>query len=349
VLDQLRGDATKETPSAAQFGRRFFYGWLGLCYGAWFTVVAVGNYWSTVAAHWPIGVAMLFGSYAAGSTPMGGGTVGFPVLVLFFDMPADMGRDFALAIQSIGMVSASVYILTNRTPVDWRLLRPAMLGAVCSTPLAAALLAPQVADLSVKLIFAGVWASFGMMHFVKLRALVGHHGHADSWHQWDHGIGLAVGVLGGAVAALTGVGIDMVLYATMMLLYRADIKIAIPSSVLLMAFTSVVGIAANLTLSTAFPTHYQIDPQVFPNWLAAAPVVALGAPFGALAVKIIPRGPTLLIVSALCLVQFVWTVVHEQVAGWSLIATCGGVLMLNLVFHLLYRCGQRETQPRAGS
>ena len=42
-----------------------------------------------------IAAAMAVGSYFAGSTPMGGGTVGFPVLVLLFDGPATLGRDFA--------------------------------------------------------------------------------------------------------------------------------------------------------------------------------------------------------------------------------------------------------------
>lgn len=324
-------------------GRRIFGGWLLAFYSVWLVWVSLGGHWQTVADHWGIALAMLFGSYAAGSTPMGGGTVGFPVLVLLFDMPATMGRNFGLAIQSVGMVSASLYILLNRTPIDWRLLRPAMLGALVSTPCAAAWLAPHVSDLAVKLLFAVVWASFGIMHFVKLNELVGRHGHADSWHVWDTRIGLTVGVLGGGIAALTGVGIDMVLYATMMLLYRADIKIAIPSSVILMAFTSVIGIVANLTLAVWHPAVYGVGPDLFANWLAAAPVVVVGAPLGALVVTVIPRRVSLLVVSGLCLVQFVWTLYHEQVLGWRLGIACAGVVAMNGLFHVLYRLGQRET------
>ena len=40
-----------------------------------------------------IALAMAIGSYAAGSTPMGGGTVGFPVLVCSLAAPT-LGRDF---------------------------------------------------------------------------------------------------------------------------------------------------------------------------------------------------------------------------------------------------------------
>ena len=97
---------------------------------------------------------MTLGSYLAGSTPMGGGTVGFPVLVLLFEQPGSLGRNFGLAIQSIGMVSASIYILCRRQPVDWKLLRPALLGSLIGTPLGCFFVAPFVPDIWVKLTFA---------------------------------------------------------------------------------------------------------------------------------------------------------------------------------------------------
>ncbi len=50
--------------------------------------------------------------------------------------------------------------------------------------------------------------------------------------RWDFRVGLLIGVFSGAtVVAVTGVGIDMVLYAALVLLCRADLKIAIPTSV----------------------------------------------------------------------------------------------------------------------
>ena len=59
----------------------------------------------------------------AGSNPVAGGTVGFPVLVYLFDHTARLGQQLDLAIRSIGMVSASIYILTHRRRVEWRILR----------------------------------------------------------------------------------------------------------------------------------------------------------------------------------------------------------------------------------
>lgn len=44
---------------------------------------------------------------------MGGGTVGFAVLVLFFDRSATLGGHFRFAVQSIGMTGASFFIMAR--------------------------------------------------------------------------------------------------------------------------------------------------------------------------------------------------------------------------------------------
>jgi uncharacterized membrane protein YfcA len=282
--------------------------WLAVFYGAWSCLVFGGDRWEEARAHWPIAVAMALGSYVAGSTPMGGGTVGFPVLVLLFDMPATMGRDFSFAVQSIGMTSASIFILARRQPLAWAMLKGAMVGALVGTPLGILFLAPHVPELWIKVMFAVIWCSFGVLHLYRLGEIASHHGMTDFDERWDARVGLVLGVLSGAtVAAVTGVGIDMVLYAALVLLCRADLKIAIPTSVVIMAFTSVVGIVVkNLTTG--------LQPGAFENWLAAAPVVALGAPLGAYMVDLIGRKPTLLFVAVLCVGQFVWTCHAERAA-----------------------------------
>lgn len=61
---------------------------------------------------------MAGGSFLGGSSPVAGGTVGFPLRVLVFEHPAKLGRDFSLSIQSVGKVSAVVYILTRRRKVE---------------------------------------------------------------------------------------------------------------------------------------------------------------------------------------------------------------------------------------
>lgn len=55
-----------------------------------------------------------------------------------------------------------------------------------------------------------------------------------------------------------------------------------------------------------------MQPGVYENWLAAAPVVALGAPLGVLVVNVVGRKPTLLFVAVLCVGQFIWTCSTER-------------------------------------
>lgn len=309
--------------------------WLAAFYVAWATVVFGHIGWQTVADHWPMALAMAFGSYIAGSTPMGGGTVGFPVLVLFFDQPATLGRDFSFAVQSIGMTSASLFILARRQPLAWSVLKGALWGALFGTPLGILFVAPLVPELWIKLVFAVVWASFGVLHLYRMGEIASHVGITSPGERWDFRVGLVVGAVSSAgVAAVTGVGIDMVLYAALVLLCRADLKIAIPTSVLIMAFTSVIGIGFKLAFTG-------VQPGVLENWLAAAPVVALGAPLGAFAVDLIGRRPTLVFVAVLCVAQFVWTCYAEQLSlgTMGITAAVGAVVCTLLGFERLRAWG----------
>ncbi len=314
-----------------------FLVWLALFYSGWILLVAYGGHLDTVLTHWPMAAAMAAGSYVAGSTPMGGGTVGFPVLVLLMDLPATLGRDFSFAVQAVGMTSASIYILCSRQPLEWPMLRAGLIGALFGTPLGVLYVAPLASDLFIKLLFAAIWCSFGLLHLRRINEITAYEGMTPHDLAFDNRAGLIVGFLGSmTIASITGVGIDMMLYMVLVLLCHADLKIAIPTSVILMAFTSLVGLGVKIVIGN-------VQPGTFENWLAAAPIVAVGAPFGAMVVSKIGRRPTLFIVSVLCVGQFAWTLVHERDAltASSLTAALLGVVLFLLVFQDLYRQGYR--------
>jgi uncharacterized membrane protein YfcA len=191
-------------------------------------------------------------------------------------------------------------------------------------------------------LFAVVWASFGVLHFYRIREITHHQGIIPTHVRFDTLTGLSVGFLCGAtVASITGVGIDMVLYVVLVLVCHADLKIAIPTSVIIMAFTSVVGIAVKLLLG-------DVQPGVYENWLVAAPIVALGAPLGAFIVHRIGRESTLVVVSLLCVAQFAWTMYTEwaqlQMLGVGL--ALAGVVVFNLLFQKLHQIGDRLERRR---
>lgn len=317
--------------------------WMAVFYGVWLLLVVGLDLWGLVREHWPMALSMAVGSYAAGSTPMGGGTVGFPVLVLLFDMPASLGRDFSFAVQSIGMVSASIFILCRRQELAWSMLRGALLGSVVATPPGILFFAPLVPELWVKLAFAVLWGSFGILHLYRLGEITAHDHAGDPRCPLDFRVGLLVGAAAGLSAvAVTGVGIDMAIYAALVLLSRVDLKVAIPTSVVIMAFCSVIGVVVK-SLSGDW------QPGVFGNWLAAAPVVALGAPLGVFVVGLIGRRPTLLVVAVLCVGQFVWTCVAERatLGPWGAVGALLSVLCCLAVFEWLRLLGLRRQRGGA--
>lgn len=311
--------------------------WVLGFYAVWLWIVNEGRLWEEIAAHWGIAVSMAVGSYVAGATPMGGGTVGFPILVLFFNEPATLGRDFSFAVQSIGMTSATIFIFLRRQPVEWRMVRWAMVGSLVGTPLGILFVAPHVPNVLIMMTFAVVWASFGILHLLRLRDFVKHNGLAPVAKVFDRVTGLSVGFFAGlTVASITGVGIDMVLYCLLVLLCQADLKIAIPSSVVIMAFTSLIGVATKSLTGG-------LQPGVYENWLAAAPIVILGAPLGAFVVDHIGRSKTLYLVSVLCIGQFAWTLIDKwsQIGIGGALAMTACVALLLVVFNSLYKQGEK--------
>jgi uncharacterized membrane protein YfcA len=112
--------------------------WLGLFYGAWMLLMLDPGYAADAWEHRPIALTMLFGSYVAGSTPMGGN--------------------------------------------------------------------PWLSPFSF-------WLTDSQPHSVA------------------------------SIVTVAGVGIDMLIYASLVLAFRVDPKVAIPTSVLAMAFNSVLGLA----------------------------------------------------------------------------------------------------------
>jgi len=217
------------------------------------------------------------------------------------------------------------------------MLRAALPGALIGMPIGILYVAPLASDLFIKLLFAAMWCSFGLLHLRRIREITSYEGMTPHDIAFDHRVGFMVGLFGAlTVASITGVGIDMMIYMVLVLWCHADLKIAIPTSVVLMAFTSLVGLATKLLLG-------DLQPGTFENWLAAAPVVAVGAPFGAMVVSRVGRKPTLYVVSLLCVVQFLWTLFHERASlnAWSIGVALLCVVLFLLVFQDMYRHGYR--------
>jgi uncharacterized membrane protein YfcA len=193
-------------------------------------------------------------------------------------------------------------------------------------------IAPFLPNNIVKLLFSCLWMSFAILTLAKNREICSLNTNPVIEQNTAMKLGLVVGIAGGITASVIGVGIEMMIYTTLVLLFRCDLKVAVPTAVSAMAATSVVGIVLHAALG-------DIGSEVFYNWLAAAPIVVFGAPFGAFLVSVIPRARTLYFVSALCLIQFVWTLwqVGPSPKEWALVVCALAAAVVG--FYLLYRRG----------
>ena len=314
---------------------KFWYAYVAAFYAIWLVLMAVFGLLGDVVRQWPIAIVMVFGSLVAGSTPMGGGAVAFPFLVLVLGVAADSARSFGLVIQALGMTSAMIFILCRRVPIQGLVLLWTIAGAAAGVLIGTFAIAPYLAPNVVKLTFACLWMSFAILTVPKNRefcALVGVRaiGSAAAMRT-----GLLAGLTGGVIASMIGVGVEMALYTVLVLLYRCDLKVAVPTAVSAMAVTSIVGTAVHAGLG-------DIPRDVLLKFLAAGPIVVFGAPIGTYIVSVIPRPRTLYFVSSLCVVQFVWTLnrVGPTMAEWAFVACA--MLAATVGFYVMYRRGRRN-------
>jgi len=290
-----------------------------------------------VLRQWRMALVMIAGSLVAGSTPMGGGTVSFPVLVLALGVTPDSARNFGLVIQALGMTSAMIFILCRHVPVQGLILRWTIVGAAGGMLLGTIVIAPHVASNFVKLTFACMWMSFALLTIVKNREFCSMMGARTISRKTAMPVGLVVGIAGGIIASVVGNGVDMFLYIALVLLYRCDLKIAVPTAISAMAVTSVIGVAARLYVGN-------ISSDVMMKFLAAGPLVIFGAPIGTYIVSVIPRIRTLYVISILCVAQFVWTLdrIERTRAEWTFVAIA--MIFAGAVFYWMYHRGRHHLE-----
>ena len=79
-----------------------------------YSLLSQGIVGEVFAQYWPMSVAMLLGSFVAGSTPLGGGIVAYPVCQLVLFWPTPDSRDASILVQSIGMNAAGYLLLLRK-------------------------------------------------------------------------------------------------------------------------------------------------------------------------------------------------------------------------------------------
>lgn len=256
------------------FQSRTFTGWFVGMLGLWLILFTTFNDLGFLVGHWYYPAIMVLGAFVAGLTPEGGGAVAFPVLNIFLSVDRTMARDFSLMIQSIGMTSASIFILSHKDNVirDYRPLLA--FTPVCFVGFIAGMLLLQSLPVYIiQALFLSLITTFAIAYVWS-----DHRGdrprlEAAGWR--DHALLGLVLIVGGLCASLFGTGADIVIYTLLVTRFRMKEKVATHMSIMLMAAISILGYAYR-HFHDAGLTEYQVR-----TWLCAYPVVLFMAPFGA--------------------------------------------------------------------
>jgi uncharacterized protein len=256
------------------FRSRIFTVWFIGALLVWAGLFHAFNDLAFLASHWHYPVIMVLGAFVAGLTPEGGGAVAFPVLSLFFSVDRILARDFSLMIQSIGMTSASIYILTNKAntlrdykPLLW-FVPVSFAGFILGM-----LMLQAIPVYIIQALFLSLITTFAIAYLYSK-----HRGDAPSLmvaNSSDRIMLTCILILGGMCASLFGTGADIILYTLLVTRFAMNEKKATHMSIILMAAISVLGFAYRHFIDA------NLSADQYRTWLCAFPVVLFMAPFGA--------------------------------------------------------------------
>ena len=264
-------------PAASKAGpRRFVWPALvGTVWVSWAAMMTAFGHWGLFAQNWFMSVTMAFGSFVAGATSEGSGSISFPVMTLLFHIPPAVARAAALMILAVGMTTAALTILALRIPVEKGVLLWGILGGAIGMALGSAFIAPLFAPAFAKMFFTSLWAAFAISHFMAARRRGAAVERLEPLGKKDVLAMLAFGVAGGIVSSIVGTGLCMVMFTLLTLGYRLSEKVATPTSVILMASNAVFGFLWKGAVLGGMAA------QAWDYWWVCVPIVVVGAPLGA--------------------------------------------------------------------
>jgi uncharacterized protein len=319
------------------FQSRIFTTWYFAALSIWLALFATFDSVAFFLAHWYYAAMMVGGAFVAGFTPEGGGAVAFPVLSVFLHVDRVLARDFSMMIQSIGMTSASIFILTSReTNVkDYKPLL-AFVPVCAIGTLFGFLFLQKLPVYIIQALFLSLSATFVITYYFS-----DHRGPEEQvkiQSNWDLVYLALVLVIGGMVSSLFGTGGDVVLYLVLVTHFNMRAKKACRISILLQASISILGY-----LYRAFGDHGLTNYQI-KTWLCAFPVVLFMAPFGVYILAKLHVNWMLRFIIVLNIFQLCWFNIKEPSPG-KLTASLIFSALLGATFYFMLRHMSRKFKP----
>jgi uncharacterized membrane protein YfcA len=296
-----------------------------LVIASWLIYVTQNDLYYYIEKHlWAV-ITMIFGSFIAGSSPEGSAAVAYPVFTLLLDIQPAVARNFAFAIQSIGMTAASLLILGLRLKVDWNYIKYVTIGGIVGLILGTYYVVPLISPPMAKLFFVSLWLSFGIVLWrenSKPTRVV--HDLIENFQKSDMFRLLFFGLIGGVISSIFGTGINIFTFCLMTIYYGINEKVAVPSSIIIMSIETILGFFIHAGVVNDF------QPEAFEMWIACIPFVIIFAPLGSFVVSKLPRTAIANFLNIILLVQFIGAMWVIKPNAFQLVV-CGITLISGLV------------------
>jgi uncharacterized membrane protein YfcA len=152
----------------------------------------------------------------------------------------------------------------------------------------------------------------------------------------ERGLLVSVGVIGGILSSLVGTGLDLVTFSMIVLLFRISEKVATPTSVVIMAINSIVGVFVFGVV------RGPLEPAVFDYWMSAIPVVVIGAPLGAIICAYLDRKVIANILVGLILIEVVTSLIIIPMSTKLVVISLSALASFLLVYVMMMRSQRYE-------
>ncbi len=282
------------------------------------------NSFHLFAKHFYALLTMIFGSFVAGSSPEGSAAIAYPIFTLYLKIPPPVARNFAFAIQSIGMTSASLLILSLKIKVEWNYIKYVTAGGIFGLLFGTWYIVPLISPPVAKLFFVSLWLSFGLVLWNENRKKNREFFEAiQRFGKTDMARLMLMGLIGGMISSIFGTGINIFSFCFMTIYYRINEKVAVPSSVIIMTIETLLGFFIHAGVVKDFSR------SSFEMWLVCVPFVAVFAPLGAYVLSKVPRKAGATFLSVILVIQFFGAMWAVKPTGWQLVM-CLAVLLAGL-------------------
>ncbi len=301
----------------------------------WLATITFFNEWYLLIKLWEIPLIMSLGSFVAGISAEGGGAVAFPIFTKVLHILPTDAKQFSLLIQSVGMTMASLFIVYRKIPFHSFAILPAVLGGILGQ-LIPFILGWFMISSDLKWLFTIHIAALAIALIIKQFTLIKSIDHLNS----KKGIPILffAGIIGGFLTINIGSGADLIAFIMLTLVLNSTEKKATPTTVIIMALSSVTGVIITSTLGDHWSTW------ALNAWKTAIPIVIFGAPLGAYLASLISNSLIIKVLIALITVEVISTIWLVPRPNW-VIPTFMCILCTMCVLIWTMKSNTRSNQP----